>query len=294
MPKSTNRPKFKKKSLIQIWRFALGMAGISITSVMLTQTDKIVLSKLLTLELLGYYSLATVIANTLYFFISPVFVSVFPRFTQLVSINDQNALKNLYHKSCQLMSVMILPAAIIVSLFSAQILLLWTNDDLIVSNSYLVVSIFIFGTAINGLMNLPYGLQIANGWTKLSFYLNLIASIFQIPLIYLFSINFGVIGSAIAWVILNVCLGFISVHIMHSRLLKGEKWKWYVCDVGIPFLSAFIISLIWRLLIPNDLSKWSTVIYIFLASITSLIAASFTTNATRDIMKNILFKFKNI
>lgn len=292
LPKSTKRPQFKKKSLIQIWRFAAGMAGITITSVMLTQTDKIILSKLLSLQLLGYYTLATVVANTLYFFISPIFVSVFPRFSQLVSINDPNALKILYHKSCQLMSVMILPAAIIVSLFSAQILLLWTNDVLIVSNSYLVVSIFIIGTAINGLMNLPYGLQIANGWTKLSFYSNIIASVFQIPLIYLFSINFGVIGAASAWLILNVCLGIISVHIMHSRLLQGEKWKWYVNDVGRPFLSAFIISMIWRLLIPNDLSKSSMVIYIFLASITSLIASAFTTNATRVVMKNILSKFK--
>ena len=114
---------------------AAGMTGISVTAVILQQTDKIVLSKILPLEMFGYYTLATVVAGALYHFIGPVFSALFPRFSQLVSINDQAGLLELYHKSCQLMSVMILPAVIVVSLFSSEILLLWTDVGYILNQT---------------------------------------------------------------------------------------------------------------------------------------------------------------
>jgi len=288
LPKSNIRPQFEKVLLIRIWRFAAGMAGISFTSVILTQTDKIVLSKILPLKIFGYYVLATVVANTLYFFIGPVFSSLFPRFSQLVSINDQSGLKELYHKSCQLMSVMILPAAIVVSLFSSEILLLWTGDPLTVSNSHLIVSIYIIGTALNGLMNLPYALQIAHAWTKLSLYSNIISSLVQIPLIYFLSIKYGAIGTACAWVILNTGAGIIIIQIMHSKLLKGEKLRWYLKDVGIPMLSALLIASLWFILIPIAMSKVAMIIYILGASTTSLLAAIFATSVTRKwVFQNI-------
>ena len=114
LPKSGQRSHFQKVLLLRIWRFAAGMTGISVTVIILTQTDKIVLSKILPLEMFGYYTLATVVANALYYFVGPVFSALFPRFSQLVSVNDQAGLKDLYHKSCQFISVMILPAAIVV------------------------------------------------------------------------------------------------------------------------------------------------------------------------------------
>ena len=161
------------------------MTGISVTAIILQQTDKIVLSKILPLEMFGYYTLATVAAGALYYFIVPVHSALFPRFSQLVSLNDQNSLKELYHKSCQFMSVIILPAAIVVSLFSSEILLLWTGDPVTAANTHSIVSILIIGTALNGLMYLPFGIQLAHAWTKLVLYTNIIALIVLVPMILL-------------------------------------------------------------------------------------------------------------
>ena len=232
IPKTGHRSYFQKALLLRIWRFAAGMTGISVTAIILTQTDKIVLSKILPLEMFGYYTFATVVASGLYYFIGPVFSALFPRFSQLVSLHDQSGLKELYHKSCQFMSVMILPVAIVVSLFSSEILLLWTGDPVTVANTHSIVSILIIGTALNGLMNLPYGLQLAHAWTKLALYTNIIASIVLVPMIYFLATRYGVVGAASAWVILNTGYVLICIQIMHSRLLKGEQWRWYFNDVG--------------------------------------------------------------
>ncbi|MBN2456578.1 MAG: oligosaccharide flippase family protein [Sedimentisphaerales bacterium] len=282
LPKSSHRSHFQKEILFRIWRFAAGMTGIFVTSIILTQTDKIVLSKILSLEMFGYYTLATVAANSLYYFIGPVFSAIFPRFSQLVSQHDQIGLKELYHKSCQFMSVMILPTAIVVSLFASEILLLWTGDSVTVENTHSIVSVLIIGTALNGLMNIPGGFQLAHAWTTLGLYTNIVASIVLVPLIYFLTQQYGIVGAASAWVILNTGYMLICIQIMHSRLLKGEQWRWYLKDVAVPLLSALIIATLWRLLIPSEMSKIAMFICLAGVSTTTLVGTALATAVTRQ------------
>jgi O-antigen/teichoic acid export membrane protein len=177
---------------------------------------------------------------------------------------------------------MILPAAIVVSLFASEILFLWTGDPVTVANTHNIVSLLIIGTALNGLMNLPYGLQLAHAWTKLTLYTNIIASIMLVPMIYFLATHYGVVGAASAWVILNTGYVLICIQIMHSRLLKGEQWRWYLNDVGIPLLAAFSAALLWRIFIPNDMSRYSMFFYLTGVSITTLLTSVVATNYTRS------------
>ncbi len=292
LPASNHRPHFKKDLLLSIWRFAAGMTGISITVIFLMQTDKIILSKILSLEMFGYYTLATSVGNALYYFIGPIFYALFPRLSQLVSLNDENGLKELYHKGCQFMSVMILPAAMVVSFFSSEILLLWTGNPVVVTNTHNIVSILIIGSALNGLMNLPYGIQLAHGWTKLAFYVNIVAVIILVPMIYFLAKSYGPVGAASAWLILNSGYVLISIQIMHKRLLPNEKWRWYLHDVGVPMLAAITIAAIWRLFTPDGMSRPAMLIYLTAISATTLLATAFATSVTRQwiIQKLVMLK----
>ncbi len=281
IPKPGHRPHFRKNIIINIWRFAAGMTGISVTAIILTQTDKIVLSKILPLEMFGYYTLATVVASTLYRFVGPVFSALFPRFSQLVMLHDQIALKELYHKSCQLMSVMILPAAIVVSLFSPEILLLWTGNPVTVANTHSIVSLLIIGTALNGLMNLPYALQLAHGWTKLAFYTNIIASIILVPMIYFLCTHYGAVGAAAAWIILNSGYVLITIQIMHRRLLPNEKWSWYGKDVGLPLTAAVLTAGLGRFLISEPMTQPIMFFSLAAVSMATLCTSALATPTTR-------------
>lgn len=282
LPPSKKRAAFHKQQLLKVWRFSVGMTGISFTAVMLTQIDKVILSRMLSLEMFGYYTLATVTASALYHFIRPINIAVFPRFTQLASLNNINGLTNLYHKSCQFISVSILPAALVLSFFSAEILFLWTNDLVVVKNTYVLLSIYIVGTAFNGLMNLPYTLQIAYGWIKLELFTSIIAMIIMVPLLYFLTRQYSAIGAACAWPILNLSYFLITAHIMHRRLLKREKWKWYFYDVAAPMLASLAIVAFWRLTLPDDMSKITTAIALLGVLATALLGAALATTATRD------------
>ena len=57
------------------------MSGIAVLSVILTQMDKVILSRMLPLETFGYYSLAGAVAmKALGYLVLPVFNSVYPMF----------------------------------------------------------------------------------------------------------------------------------------------------------------------------------------------------------------------
>src|SRR5580704_9508151 len=65
LPPAPRPPRFSRPALIGIWRFAAGMMAITILSLLLTQVDKILVSRLLTLEIFAYYALAGVVVTAL-------------------------------------------------------------------------------------------------------------------------------------------------------------------------------------------------------------------------------------
>ena len=102
------------------------MSGITVSSIILTQFDKIILSRLLPLKTFGYYTLATAVGNGLYILITPVFNATFPRISAMVAARDENGVRELYHLASQLMAALILPVASIVAFFSHDVMMLWT------------------------------------------------------------------------------------------------------------------------------------------------------------------------
>jgi len=293
LPATGKRSVFQGRIIFGIWRFAAGMSGITILATLLTQADKIILSKMLSLEMFGYYTLAGMMAMTLYRLIGPVFLAVYPRFTQLVELKDQEALKQLYHKACQFMSVLILPATAVIAFFSYEILLLWTGNTVTAKNTYMLASILIIVTALNGLMNLPYALQLAHGWTRLAFYVNLVSVMLLVPLTMLMAWKYGAIGASFVWVILNSGYVIIAIQFMHRRLLKREKWIWYEKDVGIPMLVALATAGVFKWIAGGAYSSpWMSVAILILISSVTLGATALMTPTTRNFVFNQLMKFK--
>jgi O-antigen/teichoic acid export membrane protein len=252
LPSSRECARFRVSIWRSIWRFAAGMSGISATVLLLTQLDKIILSKMLSLEFFGYYTLAWTVSNGLSVITGSVFTVVFPVFSRQAALADTEGLKQLYHRSCQLMSVLILPVAILVALFAQEILVMWIHNPITVANTHLLVSLLIIGTALNGLMTLPYALQLAHGWTSLTFYTNIISVIILIPLLIVVTSHYGALGAASIWIALNSGYVFIAIQVMHRRLLKDEQWRWYFEDVGLPLIASLSVIGTGRLLIQGS------------------------------------------
>lgn len=272
LPKTETGTSFQTKLLRGTWRFTAGISGTMVMSVILTQMDKVILSRLLSLEVFGYYVLAGAVATSLHLVVLPVFLAIYPRFTQLVSLGDEEGLRNLYHHSCQLMSVLILPITIVIAFFSKEIIFLWTGSPTTAEHTHLILSILITGTALNGLMQLPYAVQFAYGWTKLALYTTIVAVLLLTLLIIKMTLSYGGIGAAVVWVIFHGGVVLIGVQIMHRRLLKGEQWRWYIEDVGLPLAVSVGAALISLTFVPSSGPRLQ--LLIVLTGVTLFIAGS--------------------
>jgi O-antigen/teichoic acid export membrane protein len=265
------------------------MTGITVTSIILTQLDKIFLSKFLPLEMFGYYTLAVSIAGVLSFAATSVFPAIFPVYSQLCVADEVNALATFYHKSCQLLSIMLFPLGLVMMMFSSELLSCYVMNPVIVNNTYRLLSLIIVGTMLNSIMVLPLALQLAHGWTKLSFYKNIIAIIFVVPLLIYIVTHYGAIGAAVVWILLNAGYVLIEVPIMHSRLLTGEKWKWYTMDIGCPLCISLLVVGLARFFLPSGGSPFLKLPWLVLAAFFAMAVSASILPASREWMRKAIY-----
>lgn len=265
------------------WSFAVGMGGISLSAIILTQIDKIILSKMLSLEMFGYYTLAGTVGRSLYILITPIFNAVFPRLSALVATHDVNALKHLYHQASQFMAVFVVPLAGVIAVFSEEILRFWLASDDVARVTAPIASILVVGTALNGLMNLPYGLQLAYGWTNLALALNTVFVVTLVPGVTALTALYGAVGGAIMWLALNAIYLAIGVPLTHRRLLRGEARRWYIEDVGLPSLAAVLVILFGMLVLKRPLPLPFLAVGIVATLIASSAAAIFAASQVRGL-----------
>jgi O-antigen/teichoic acid export membrane protein len=272
LPPSDRRPRFDLTLIRGVWRFAAGVSGIMLAGLILTQIDKVILSKLLVLKMFGYYTLAWVVANGLWVITGSVFNVVFPRLSALVAASDEVELKQSYHRASQLMAVLVLPAAAVLSLFSFEVVRLWTRSGDTALHTAPIVSILVIGSAINGILLLPFALQLAYGWTRLNLSAGVICIALAVPAIFLLATRYGAVGAAAVWAGLNILNLLIVVPLMHRRLLKGELWQYYG-DVGFPLFGAALIATMGRAVFVPMASSILELVFLFGVWLSTLLAA---------------------
>jgi O-antigen/teichoic acid export membrane protein len=296
LPKGKRRGRFSAEALRGVWRFAGGMVCITILALLLTQVDKILLSRLLTLTEFGVYTLASTVAGGLHVLISPIAQSFYPKFCELHARGDTTALANNYHKAAQLVSVMAGSAAIVLIFFAKTFLLLWTQDAELSDRVDVLLSLLVLGNMLNGLMWIPYQAQLAHGWTSLTAKINMLAVLLIVPGILWAVPRHGAEGAAWVWVALNAGYCFIAVQFMYRRILIGEKWHWYRQDVLMPLvaagLSVGLIKYLWP--VQDTLIAQTTVLAIAaIASISaSGLAAPYVRHQVWFAAKPLLTKFR--
>ena len=98
LPHGPRVSRFRFAIVRELWRFAAGTSAIMATGIVLSQTDKLVVSKFLSLSDFGYYSVASTAATGLFLFIHPLYNSLFPRFSSVIALTDEAGLRLHYRR----------------------------------------------------------------------------------------------------------------------------------------------------------------------------------------------------
>jgi len=284
LPRTGSPPAFDRLLLNKHFQFAAGMTGISVVVTVLTQMDKIILSKMLPLHMFGYYVIAANIGSMINVLVQPVSTAVFPKLAQLSGTADEAGLSKLYHKSCQMTSVIVIPAAMTFLFYSEEILTVWLRNAETVQQVNLIAKIMVLGSCLNALMTLPYNLQLAYGWTKLALVQNLVSILVLAPLLIFMVQYAAAVGAAIVWVILNIGYLLILMPIMHTKLIKHELRSWTIRDVGLPAIAAVATIAVSRFLMPSIITGYLIIPWL---AASAIVTVSLTALAASEIRRGL-------
>ncbi|HTF15421.1 MAG TPA: oligosaccharide flippase family protein [Burkholderiales bacterium] len=270
------------------WRFSLGMGGISVAGFLLTHLDKLVLSRLLSLESFGHYSLAATLARGLYVMTTPVFNAYFPRLSALARGSDKVSMRLCYHSAAQVMSVLILPLAVTIGFFSHEIALLWLRDSSVSKTIAPIAGLLVVGNCLNGLMNIPFALQLAYGNTKIGLYISVCLVAVLVPAMILAVSQYGVTGGAAAWGIMNGLYLLIALPLTHKYLLPGETANWVKFDVLPPLVAALAIAGIGRAALEPGQPMVATLVAVGLIWLLATAVAALSARQVRSVVRQMI------
>jgi O-antigen/teichoic acid export membrane protein len=240
--------RFDEAALSSVAAFGWGSALITLLGIALTQTDKILLSRMLSLADFGYYAIAGGAARMLYLVASPLFSAVFPHFSSLVASNGSSQLAHNYRLGSSALASVLFPGAAVLVVFSEYLIRLWTGDAVIAEKLGPTLAWMSVGYAINGVMHMPYALQLAFGNTRLPLAISAIVAIIALPLTVLLTVRLGMVGGALAGAVMNVIYLFLGAWLTHRYILTGLAPRWLAIDIGKPLvISAAVGGIAWVL-----------------------------------------------
>jgi O-antigen/teichoic acid export membrane protein len=282
LPRAPQRPRFSVRALADVRRFAGGIMATTAVVLLLTQVDKVVLSRMLSLESFGYYALASAVAGALLLLLTPITAAVYPRMVALVASRDERSLAALYHSAAQLVTVVVVPAALVLALHAKGVLYAWSGDTTLAGRTAPLLSALVLGTMLNALMHVPYCLQLAHGWTGLALRMNLVAVMVLVPAILWLVPMHGAAAAAWIWAALNASYVLIGAPLMFRRLIPAAQRRWYLRDTALPALGACVGLALVGGLVPAALSsRLEWLAFLSVALLSALLCAAATIPAVR-------------
>lgn len=215
-----------------VLKFSLSIAFTSSVWVLVTQTDKLVLSKLLSLTDYAYFTLAVLVAGGVLVFSGPISGALIPRMTRLNAEGDQAGLIRLYRISTQLVAAIAIPACLVLAVFSEQLLWAWTGSAEIAQRAAPVLTLYALGNGILALAAFPAYLQFAKGDLTLHVIGNALFVVLLIPALIWATWQHGMIGAGYAWLGANAAYFLLWVPRVHRRFYKDLHQSWLFRDVG--------------------------------------------------------------
>jgi O-antigen/teichoic acid export membrane protein len=279
---SGNGRRFDPTHFVRVWRFSAAMTTITVLAVVISQIDKLFISAIVPLASFGYYVMAWTIAGALFIAVVPAFNTLMPRFAALSARGDTSGVKEVYGRAIELSAVLLTPAAAVIALFAHEIVLIWIGDPVAAREAAPVASLLVIGVALNGVMNVPYALQLGEGWMRLALALTVGQAALYVPLLWILVRHHGTVGAAAAWISVNGAYFCIGLFLTQRRLSAGRGLLRLGRAVALPAGAAILCAGIGRVALRGTHSITMTVAAIgavFLLATAAAVMASPTSRA---------------
>jgi O-antigen/teichoic acid export membrane protein len=235
---------FDIDSLKKSGKMAATLAFTSTVWVLITQLDKLVLSKILPLANYGYYSIATLLAGGVLILGQPIGQAFQPRLTRAFSEGGINATCKELQRCTQLTVLMTFPIGAVLFAFPEAVLYVWTGNHEIANHGANVLRGYVVGNTLIAAGGLLYFLQVAIGNVRWHFRGNILLAAILVPMIPWLASRYGADGAAWLWASTNFFLFLVWNSVLLKKVAKPLFPHWLLRDTLRPFIFTFSLATI--------------------------------------------------
>lgn len=217
--------------LRSVLNFSLSIAFTSAVWIAVTQSDRLILSGLLSLADYGYFTLAVMAAGGITLVTAPVSGPIMPRMARLHAEHKDAELLAVYRGATRLIAAVTAAVATTMVVCARPLLLAWTGDAALADHASPILALYAVGNGILAVGAFPYYLQYALGSVRYHLIGNVLIALLLLPAIAYAASRFGGVGAGYAWVGVNVLYLTLWVALVHSRLRPGLHGRWLGTDV---------------------------------------------------------------
>ena len=225
LPTLSLRPCFSIASFKNIWKYSVAMNFIALTALVLSQADRLAVSKFLSLEYLGYYSIAYNASIVISLVQSAINNASFPAFSHSFSRGEHVQLLSRYNKASQLMGLVVALPCFALIFFGHEVLTVWINAK-VANEASLTLTWLAIGFFLNAVVSNAYIAAIACGQPNLPLKVNIVALVIYLPLLYWLVHQYGIGGAAAAYAGLNAYYVFSLVPLVQARIIQQGFGMW--------------------------------------------------------------------
>lgn len=246
-------------------RFSAGMFATALLAAGVSNADRLFVSKLLTAEMLGRYTIAVTVIGLMQMFIVAFHRVYQPKFAELMASGNAPGLRRAYYQACMSVGAAIIPTAVLFVVYTNEVFLLWVGwaDP----DTTLVARLLVTGYVLAGLMWLPASYQQAIGWTRLNVMLMATAWLVGMPLLWLSIRTFGLTGAAAMMLVHGMIQLGIGLPLMNRTCFPGENGLWIRRVILAPLLLSLPVVAVVRPIIPANASVATTMAWMVLTAV---------------------------
>lgn len=282
------------KPVKPVLKFALTIAFTSSVWVLVTQTDKLVLSGLLPLEEYGYFTLAVLVASGIMVISGPISSAIMPRMARLHAEGKNDELIRVYRSSTQLVSIIAGSAAITLACCAEQLLFAWTGDPQLAAKVGPILRLYAIGNGLLAVAAFPYYLQYAKGNLRYHLIGNAGMVVVLIPSIIFAATYFGGTGAGYVWLTTNSLFLLTWVAYVHHKIEPGLHIKWLSIDILTIVLPTIVIAGLLLMPTVGLTGRLENLLYISIIGVLLIGVAIFFSDRARTSFISYLYRKKSI
>lgn len=276
-----------------VLKFSLTIAFTASVWVFVTQTDKLVLSGILSLEDYGYFTLSVLVANGIMMISGPISNAIMPRMARLHAENKHEEMIMVYRQATQLVAIIAGSVAITLAVTAKPLLIAWTGDLNLADQAAPILRLYAAGNLFLCIAAFSYYLQYAKGILRYHLIGNAGLVIILIPSIIYAATHFGGVGAGFVWLTMNALFLIVWVAYVHHKLEPNLHLEWLFNDaLKIIIPSGCVASLF--LFMDNSWDETSRIysfLFVMFTAMLILIVSLISSDMARLVLKNKLKYF---